>query len=61
MPTPQEKSLFVEQASCLFLRIVQDVSFTKTYTRGVKNPVSVSISLRESDDFSEKRGFLHGV
>jgi uncharacterized protein (UPF0305 family) len=26
MPTPQEKSLFVEQASCLFLRMVQDLS-----------------------------------
>ena len=25
MPVPQENSLFVEQASCLFLRIVQDV------------------------------------
>jgi len=27
MPTPQENLLFVEQASCLFLRMVQDVSF----------------------------------
>ncbi len=26
MPVPQENLLFVEQASCLFLRIVQDVS-----------------------------------
>jgi hypothetical protein len=26
MPTPQENSLFVEQASCLFLRMLQDVS-----------------------------------
>ncbi|MEG5185564.1 MULTISPECIES: hypothetical protein [unclassified Microcoleus] len=25
MPVPQENSLFVEQASCLFLRMVQDV------------------------------------
>jgi hypothetical protein len=29
MPTPQEKSLFVEQASCLFLRMVQDLSKRK--------------------------------
>jgi len=27
MPVPQENSLFVEQASCLFLRMVQDVSY----------------------------------
>ncbi|MEG3929360.1 hypothetical protein [Microcoleus sp. T3_D1] len=27
MPVPQENSLFVEQASCLFLRMVQDVIF----------------------------------
>ncbi|WP_333409628.1 hypothetical protein [Microcoleus sp. T2B6] len=26
MPVPQENSLFVEQASCLFLRIVQHLS-----------------------------------
>ncbi|WP_333484844.1 hypothetical protein [Microcoleus sp. K1-B6] len=26
MPVPQENSLFVEQASCLFLTMVQDVS-----------------------------------
>ncbi|NQE36183.1 hypothetical protein E5S67_03946 [Microcoleus sp. IPMA8] len=27
LPTPQEEnSIFVEQASCLFLRMVQDVS-----------------------------------
>ncbi|WP_445173560.1 hypothetical protein, partial [Microcoleus sp.] len=29
MPVPQENSLFVEQASCLFLRMVQDVSTNK--------------------------------
>ncbi|MEG4171751.1 MULTISPECIES: hypothetical protein, partial [unclassified Microcoleus] len=29
MPVPQENSLFVEQASCLFLRMVQDVSFNR--------------------------------
>jgi hypothetical protein len=28
MPVPQENSLFVEQASCLFLRMVQDVRLT---------------------------------
>src|SRR4028119_1380893 len=27
MPVPQENSLFVEQASCLFLRMVQDVRY----------------------------------
>src|SRR6476469_2685723 len=27
MPTPQQNSVFVEQASCLFLRMVQDVSY----------------------------------
>jgi len=27
MPVPQENSLFVEQASCLSLRMVQDVSW----------------------------------
>jgi hypothetical protein len=26
MPVPQENLLFVEQARCLFLRMVQDVS-----------------------------------
>ena len=26
-PVPQENLLFVEQASCLFLRMVQDVSY----------------------------------
>ncbi len=26
MPTPQENSLFVERASCPFLRMVQDVN-----------------------------------
>jgi len=26
MPTPQENSLSVEQASCLFLRMLQDIS-----------------------------------
>ncbi|WP_445244533.1 hypothetical protein [Microcoleus sp. OTE_8_concoct_300] len=31
MPVPQENSLFVEQASCLFLRMVQDVSQTKDF------------------------------
>jgi len=29
MPVPQENLLFVEQASCLFLRMVQDVRFNK--------------------------------
>ncbi|MEG4484310.1 MULTISPECIES: hypothetical protein [unclassified Microcoleus] len=29
MPVPQENSLFVEQASCLFLTMVQDVSFNR--------------------------------
>ncbi|WP_445249478.1 hypothetical protein [Microcoleus sp. OTE_8_concoct_300] len=30
MPIPQENSLFVEQASCLFLRMVQDVSLYRS-------------------------------
>ncbi|MEG4227619.1 hypothetical protein QUA35_15975 [Microcoleus sp. N9_B2] len=30
MPTPQENLLFAEQASCLFLRMLQDVSCPKT-------------------------------
>ena len=30
MPVPQENSLFVEQASCLFLRMVQDVSLYRS-------------------------------
>ncbi|MEG4812638.1 hypothetical protein QUA82_34585 [Microcoleus sp. F8-D3] len=29
MPTPQENALVVEQASCLFLRMVQDVRWIK--------------------------------
>ncbi|MEG3971384.1 hypothetical protein QUA00_27740 [Microcoleus sp. T2B6] len=29
MPVPQENLIFVEQASCLFLRMVQDVSFNR--------------------------------
>jgi hypothetical protein len=29
MPVPQENLLFVEQARCLFLRMVQDVRFNK--------------------------------
>ena len=29
MPIPQENSLFVEQASCLFLRMVQDIRFNR--------------------------------
>ncbi|MEG3904051.1 hypothetical protein QT987_18935 [Microcoleus sp. SVA1B4] len=29
MPVPQENSLFVERASCLFLRMVQDVSYIR--------------------------------
>jgi hypothetical protein len=33
MPVPQENSLFVEQASCLFLRMVQDVSLIRDFTR----------------------------
>ncbi len=31
MPVPQENLVFVEQASCLFLKIVQDVSGNKYY------------------------------
>ncbi|WP_242724606.1 hypothetical protein [Microcoleus vaginatus] len=31
MPVPQENSLFVEQTSCLFLRMVQDVSCIKQH------------------------------
>jgi hypothetical protein len=33
MPVPQEKSLFVEQASCLFFRMLQDVSLIGDFTR----------------------------
>ncbi|MEG3967731.1 hypothetical protein QUA00_08895 [Microcoleus sp. T2B6] len=29
MPVPQENLLFVERASCPFLRVVQDVSFNR--------------------------------
>ncbi|MEG3935836.1 MULTISPECIES: hypothetical protein [unclassified Microcoleus] len=29
MPVPQENLYFVEQASCLFLRMVQDISSTE--------------------------------
>ncbi|PHX53712.1 hypothetical protein CP500_019950 [Tychonema bourrellyi FEM_GT703] len=29
MPTPQENLIFVEQASCLFWRMVQDVIFNQ--------------------------------
>ncbi|MBW3585697.1 MAG: hypothetical protein KY448_07570 [Cyanobacteria bacterium 0813] len=32
MPVPQENSLFVEQASCLFLRMVQDVRFFQMHS-----------------------------
>ena len=32
MPIPQDNSLFVEQASCLFLSMVQDVSFPHIIT-----------------------------
>ncbi|MEG3928628.1 MULTISPECIES: hypothetical protein [unclassified Microcoleus] len=32
MPVPQENSLFVEQASCLFLRMLQDACSTRKFT-----------------------------
>ncbi|MEG4279538.1 hypothetical protein QUA62_19000 [Microcoleus sp. MON1_C1] len=32
MPVPQKNLLFVEQASCLFLRIVQDVRFFQMHS-----------------------------
>ncbi|MEG3905078.1 MULTISPECIES: hypothetical protein [unclassified Microcoleus] len=32
MPVPQQNSLFVEQASCLFLRMVQDVRFFQMHS-----------------------------
>ncbi|WP_293145342.1 MULTISPECIES: hypothetical protein [unclassified Microcoleus] len=37
MPVPQENSSFVEQASCLFLKMLQDVS----YTAGFLFPMSI--------------------
>ncbi|MEG3929258.1 hypothetical protein [Microcoleus sp. T3_D1] len=39
MPVPQENLLFVEQASCLFLRMVQDVSRSD-----YPLPISVNLS-----------------
>ncbi|MEG3931477.1 MULTISPECIES: hypothetical protein [unclassified Microcoleus] len=47
MPVPQENSLFVEQASCLFIKglltMVQDVSFNRMQAvrRGFKPPPNV--------------------
>ncbi|MEG4394005.1 hypothetical protein [Microcoleus sp. BROC3] len=38
MPVPQENLVFVEQASCLFLRIVQDVSLTGFDMRAIARP-----------------------
>ncbi|MEG5163821.1 hypothetical protein QUB37_25915 [Microcoleus sp. AT3-A2] len=35
MPVPQENLLFVEQASCLFLRMVQDVRLTAFDMRAI--------------------------
>ncbi|MEG4852674.1 hypothetical protein QUB10_17520 [Microcoleus sp. B5-D4] len=32
MPVPQENLLFVEQASCLFLKMVQDACSTRKFT-----------------------------
>ncbi|MEG4857266.1 hypothetical protein QUA83_07765 [Microcoleus sp. K1-B1] len=32
MPVPPKKLLFVEQASCLFLRMVQDVRFFQQHS-----------------------------
>gem|GEM_PF-3498648 len=47
MPVPQENSLFVEQASCLFikslLRMVQDLSLNLTYASGPRNLVFTNL------------------
>ncbi|WP_333436031.1 hypothetical protein [Microcoleus sp. D2_18a_D3] len=42
MPVPQEMNFIVEQASCLFLTMVQDVSFIRLTTAILDN---FSISL----------------
>ncbi|MEG4202886.1 hypothetical protein QUA20_03005 [Microcoleus sp. Pol7_A1] len=38
MPVPQENLSFVEQASCLFLRMVQDVRYNR-YSLGRKESI----------------------
>ncbi|WP_333144540.1 hypothetical protein [Microcoleus sp. B13-B6] len=56
MPVPQENSLFVEQASCLFikslLRMVQYLSLNWTYASGPRNRVFYESGVR----LNEPRG-----
>ncbi|MEG4430751.1 hypothetical protein QUB21_10255 [Microcoleus sp. AT9b-C4] len=40
MPVPQENSLFVEQASCLFLTMVQDVRSNSVFYLKISEPNS---------------------
>ncbi|MEG4027022.1 MULTISPECIES: 2-succinylbenzoate--CoA ligase [unclassified Microcoleus] len=44
MPTPQSNSLLVEQASCLFLRMVQDFRLSASPTDPNKNPHQLPIT-----------------
>ncbi|MBE9093959.1 2-succinylbenzoate--CoA ligase [Tychonema sp. LEGE 07203] len=44
MPPPQSNSLFVEQASCLFLRMVQDFTLSASPTDSHKNPHQLPIT-----------------
>ncbi|MBD0314414.1 MAG: hypothetical protein ICV86_16670 [Microcoleus sp. T3-bin5] len=44
MPVPQENLSFVEQASCLFLTMVQDVSLTGFDIRGDRSPAGPKIN-----------------
>ena len=44
MPVPQKINFLVEQASCLFLTMVQDVSLTGFDIRGDRPPVSPKIN-----------------
>ncbi|MEG4633599.1 hypothetical protein QUB56_29155 [Microcoleus sp. AR_TQ3_B6] len=44
MPVPQRVNFLVEQASCLFLRMVQDVSLTGFDIRGDRSPAGSKIN-----------------
>ncbi|MEG4348849.1 hypothetical protein QUA70_06980 [Microcoleus sp. LAD1_D5] len=41
MPVPQEMNFIVEQASCLFLTMVQDVSFIRLTTAILDNYLNI--------------------
>ena len=59
MPVPQENSLFVEQASCLFLRMVQDVSLIRDFRCPIQDYQKNRV--QECNSYINDQEFLDGT